>query len=273
MKPNFTRSLILLSAVVLFYTACKKNTVKPTQTTAAKTDYASISSQLAVTFYKSITGQYGGANIGKGVTSPFSAKVGGTAASVTSPLCGFVVDTSYSYSVHSSKHPSPFDTTYTYSGSFRLAYTCSGGAVNGYVVDDSLGYNEQTYIAFNNSSNVGQHYTVKTLDQTGKLLSMNGSINTYVNLIGAFNESGAFFRAAYKLAGLTVNYGSGTADVTTGVATFHMVYTVYSLVIQSPPPTIYDGTIEFLGNHKARLTINPGHVYIVDLTTGVATPV
>jgi len=92
-------------------------------------------------------------------------------------------------------------------------------------------------------------------------------------LIGAFNESGAFFRAAYKLAGLTVNYGSGTADVTTGVATFHMVYTVYSLVIQSPPPTIYDGTIEFLGNHKARLTINPGHVYIVDLTTGVATPV
>jgi hypothetical protein len=42
---------------------------------------------------------------------------------------------------------------------------------------------------------------------------------------------------------------------------------------QYQQPTIYDGTIEYLGNHKAKLTINPGHVYMVDLITGAVTPV
>jgi len=274
MKLNLFRTLLLLSAFMIFYTGCKKNTIKPIATKTA-VDYKALSSKLAVTFYKSITGQYGGTDVSKGIKSPFGTNAAGhKTVFSTVPLCGFAIDTSYNYTI-----PDPvrqFDTVHRYQGSFHFVYTCTGGAVNGYNVDDSVRNEVSQYIAFDNVYGVGQHYAVQALDQTYKLVSMNGSLRSDVNDVGAFNESGSYLHASYGLTGLVVNFASGTADITSGTTTFHVEY-LQGWSIGIPPqyqqPTIYDGTIEYLGNHKAKLTINPGHVYIVDLITGVVTPV
>src|ERR1700753_3566025 len=99
MKPNLIRTFLLLLAVMVFYTACKKNTIKPVATQTA-TDYKALSSRIAVTFYKSITGQYGGTDVSKGIKSPFGTNAAGhKTVFSTVPLCGFAVDTSYSYTI------------------------------------------------------------------------------------------------------------------------------------------------------------------------------
>jgi len=277
MKPlSFIRTLVLLSAFVLFYTACKKNAVKPAAKTAP-VSYETISSKLSVTLYKSVTGQYGGVDVTKGIKSPFNVKTTGNKKIFsTNPLCGFTIDTGYTYATYSG-YPAPqnpFDTTYTGSVSMLFKYTCSNGYVDGYKVDDSVSYRVRDYASFNDFSAIGQHYTVRALDQTYKLVSMDGLLNSSVYNSGLFNESGTSLVASYSLAGLKVSFVSGTADITEGIATFHMVYyPPHSFVLPPIQPTIYDGSIQFLGNHKAKLTINPGHVFLVDLTTGVVTPV
>jgi hypothetical protein len=274
MKLNFIRTLLLLSAFILFYTACKKNTVKPIATKTA-VDYKALSSRLAVTFYKSITGQYGGTDVSKGIKSPFGTNTAGhKTVFSTTPLCGFAIDTSYNYTI-----PDPvrqFDTIRRYQGSFHFVYTCTGGVVNGYTVDDSVRNEVSHYAFYDNVYGVGQHYAVQALDQTYKLVSMNGSLYADVNNVGDFNESGSYFHASYSLTGLVVNFASGTADITAGTTTFHVKYLLHwsiGIPPQYQQPTVYDGTIEYLGDHKAKLTINPGHVYMVDLITGEVTPV
>ena len=272
MKINITRAILCLAAFMLFYSSCKKNTIKPATTAATTVDYATISSQTAVTFYKSITGQYGGADVSKGIKSPFSAKVTGRALFSTSPLCGFVIDTSYNYSILIGTNILA-DTVKTYSGTFRFQYTCTGGTVNGYILNDTVNYLEQNQFLFSNNTNLNQNYTVKALDQTFKLVSMDGTLNSSANFQQIFNEAAGYLFGTYVLTGLKVNFTSGVADVTEGTSTFHIVYRpMRSFDVPQIPNQIYDGTIQFLGNHKAKLTINPGHVFLVDLLTGVVTP-
>jgi hypothetical protein len=274
MKTNITRAILCLACFMLFYTACKKNTVKPVATTTTTVDYGKLSSQTAVAFYKSITGQYGGADVSKGIKSPFSTKAARRALFSTAPLCGFVIDTSYNYTIDTGPDiHSLTDTLKTYSGTFRFQYTCTGGNVNGYILNDTVGYGEQNAFTFSNSTNVTQNYTVKALDQTFKLVSMDGTLNSVAAFVQTFNEQGTYLRAAYLLTGLRVNFASGVADVTGGTATFHIVYQPWRFIGFPPTPQTYDGSIQFLGNHKAKLTINPGHVYLVDLLTGVVTAV
>ena len=273
MKTNITRAILCLAGITLFYTACKKNTVKPAATTTTTIDYGKLSSQTAVTFYKSITGQYGGADVSKGIKSPFSAKVTGRALNSTAPLCGFVIDTSYNYTIDTGPDiHSLTDTLKTYSGTFRFQYTCTGGNVNGYHINDTVRYQEQNAFTFSNSTNVTQNYSVKALDQTFKLVSMDGTLNSVAAFVQTFNEQGTALHADYVLTGLRVNFASGIADVTEGTATFHIVYQPWLSLGFPPTPQTYDGSILFLGNHKAKLTINPGHVYLVDLLTGAVTP-
>jgi len=272
MKINITRAILCLAAFMLFYSSCKKNTVKPAATAATTVDYATLSSQTATMFYKSITGQYGGADVSKGIKSPFSAKVTGRALFSTSPLCGFVIDTSYNYSITIGTNILS-DTVKTYSGTFRFQYTCTGGNVNGYILNDTVNYLEQNQFLFSNNTNLNQNYTVKALDQTFKLVSMDGTLNSGANFQQIFNEASGYLFGTYVLTGLKVDFTSGVADVTEGTSTFHIVYRpMRSFDVPQVPNQIYDGTIQFLGNHKAKLTINPGHVYLVDLLTGVVTP-
>lgn len=273
MKPNLARAVLLAAVLILFYSACKKNTVKPAAT-ADNSAYAKLSSQAAVMLYKAITGRYGGADVSKGIAEPFNTNGPGPKLQVftANPLCGFISDTSYSYMTHSGGPVfDPADTIFTFSGELRFVFTCDNNKLDGYQVNDTVTNKQQSpYII--NEFDVGQNYAVKTLDQTNKIVSMNGTLNSAVHLAQIIDETGSSQTAAYQLNGLVVDFTSGTADVTSGTAAFHTV--VYGQHSFNMPytPTTYDGTIQFLGNHTAKLTINPGHVYLVNLITGVATP-
>ena len=275
MKINITRAVLCLAGFMLFYSACKKNTVKPATTTAI--DYQKLSSLLATTFYKSITGQYGGIDVRKGIVSPFSVKNSGYQRLNTvsaNPLCGFVIDTVYQYN-NTSKD---LDTNYSHYGNFDFKYICDNGQVDGYStiiltrLEANSGYVGNNY--YDNLNDLGQVDTVKALDATFKLVSMNGVITVTSSL--AQGGQNNYLNSYYKLKGLKVNFSSGTADVTTGIATFQTVYFPDHSDSINIDPYTYDGTIQFLGNHKAKLTINTNnttYVYLVDLITGAVTPV
>lgn len=274
MKTNITRAILCLAGCMLFYTACKKNTAKPA--TAAGISYEKLSSQLATTFYKSITGQYGGIDVSKGIVSPFSAKTSGYQRLNTvsaNPLCGFVIDTVYQYN-NASKD---LDTNYSHYGNFDFKYVCDNGQVDGYTtitlvrLEANSGYVGNNY--YDNYNDLGQVDTVKALDATFKLVSMNGKIAATSSL--AQGGQNNYLNSFYQLKGLKINFTSGVADVTTGIATFHTVYFPDHPDNINIDPYTYDGTIQFLGNHKAKLTINTNnttYVYLVDLITGVVTP-
>jgi hypothetical protein len=102
---------------------------------------------------------------------------------------------------------------------------------------------------------------------------MDGSIST---LAKQRNIEALILRSVssiYYLSGLRVDFASGTADIIAGIATFH-TQTIHSEIFSYINEVVdYYGTIEYLGNHMAKLTINPGHVYMVNLTTGAVTAV
>lgn len=278
MTKNFTRIFLSLSAIVMLYASCKKETVK--KNTAATTDYKALSSQVATTFYQAITGQYGSVDVSKGIKSPFKANAAhkGLTLNDVPSLCGFAVDTTYNYTVVSPGDPGYqfTDTTKTYHGNFHFVYTCTAGIVNGYDVTDSVSYNASTF-NFRSASSLAQHYIVKALDQTYKVVSMDGTLSARTNENKIGEEVNSYSITTYTLTGLKVDFSSGIADIVSGTSTFHM-HILPPTSIGVPPPYIvyidYYGIIEYLGNHKAKLTINPGgKIYLVDLITGVATPV
>jgi hypothetical protein len=275
-KPTLTCIILSAAILMLFFAACKKNSVKPVVSTMP--DYAAMSSQAAVTLYRSITGQYGGIDVSRGISSPFNTNNAAPrpqSVNTANLLCGYIIDTAYNYTTHSGANGDPADTIFHHTGSFKFVYTCDGGKVDGYQVTDSTFYQQYNQaIDILNDFSVAQNYTVKAVDQTYKIVSMNGSLNSSVSLTKFLVEILSQQDASYHLNGLIVNFTSGTADVTSGTATFHMAVGGVHVYDSLDPYilTYYDGTIQFLRNHTARLTINPNHVYLVNLITGVVTP-
>ena len=118
MKFNLIRTFILLTAFIVFYTACKKNTVKPTATKTA-TDYKALSSQVGLSLYKSLTGTYGGTNINNGITPPANVSAATSRSFTNAPvnlLCGFSVTTGYNTKATAG------DTAKTFFGNINFVY-------------------------------------------------------------------------------------------------------------------------------------------------------
>jgi hypothetical protein len=270
MKLNFTRTLAVLAVFTMLYASCKKESKPATNTAAATVDYKALSSQIGLSLYKGITGQYGGTDVTTGIKLPSNINVAshaGLRVNSTASLCGFIVDTAFSSSktVH--------DTTTSQSGFFHFVYTCSTTTPDGYMVHDSIA-NIQSGTNFSNSYGVGQNYTVKALDQTYKIVSMNGVMYTFNNVNQSHPTAYTDIAGRYNLNGLVVNFTSGSADVTSGTATFMMFgYSQGSGVFDDGHPVGNAGTITFIGNHQATLTIasNPGVTYFVNLQTGAVT--
>jgi hypothetical protein len=266
MKNRLSFSVLVLFLAVLLYTACTKNALKPATSTSA-VNYKTLSSQVAALFYRSIIGQYGGTDVSKGIVAPFSTGVGGRnvlAVNSMAPQCGSIIDTTYNNSTGGGLS----DSSTTQSGFIKFVYTCDAGIIDGYTVYDSVTYSKEVNFIIHDTT-VVQNYAVKALNSTYKLVSMNGTLTSSQTMYQ--EDENIFSNASYVLTGLTVDFTSGVADVTTGTATFQMTTTTQATGVPSTPVT-YTGTIQFLGNYQAKLTINPGHVYTVNLTTGVATP-
>jgi hypothetical protein len=257
--------MVVSASIVLLYASCKKEGNTSTQKTPV--DYKAMSGKIALSLFKGITGQYGGTDVSKGINLPSNIHTNarpGLRLNDLNSLCGFVVDTTFNTNTTSG------DTTTTQFGNFHFVYTCSASTPDGYTVHDSLN-TVQTWPKFTNKYIVAQNYVVKALDQTYKVVSMNGSIYTYVYSLG----SGYYeLSSAYKLNNLVVNFTSGTADVTSGTSTFTMFgYQQSANPFDDGHPVGDTGTITFIGNHQATLTIgsHPGVTYLVNLQTGVVT--
>ena len=273
MKLNFTRALIALSVVTLSYTACQKSATKPsttTKTTTATTaNEDALASTMAVNIYKSMTGGFGGTNINQGMTAPQSViqKTGKLQLDAVSALCGYVVDTTYSSTTDVN------DTTKFMSTKFKFVYECVlSPSVNAYSCYDSV-FTQAYNKTFVNTTDVIQDYNVVATDGTFKLFACDGRIichnSTLLNPTATAIQVYHAINCDYKIKGVIVDVKSGVADITAGVATY--VCSTNDIDPATGPSGVainYTGNIVFLGNHLAKLTIDPGHVYTINLLTG-----
>ena len=280
MKINFTRTLALMMATVFLYASCKKSANTHSAKTAA-IDYKALSGQIALNLAQSLSGKYGGTNINDGISLPknMSHSVRGLAVNSINTLCGFIVDTAFNNKV------TTHDTTKTVQGNFHFVFNCDANVLDGYTVSESF-INADSGYRFTDYNSVSQSYVVKALDNTYKLVSMDGNINVDIQnsffvapdpRIARGDQGSHSLSSQYVLAGLHVNFSSGIADITSGKATF--TTTTFDLNANTPIDgviTFLSGDIVFLGNHKARLNFSgftPPLSFMVDLLTGVVTKI
>lgn len=268
MKPNIKYYIALLAILAVAYTSCNKTQTKP-----ASSNENAAASQLSLSLYKSLTGQYGGNNINNGIkaTSAIHLSVRKTGASTLNStssvqsLCGYTIDTAYNYSATAN------DTTKTFTGTFKFVNTCSASIVDGYSVYDTVSNTEQGTKFINNYIDA-QYYTVQALDNTYKLVSTNGYIyakaSTLLYATATTASQQTILISKYYLTALTIDVSSGTADITGGTS-------IFSASITSPDgtTTAYSGTLTFLGNYNSKITFSTGKSYMVNMLTGKVTAI
>jgi len=269
MKLNITRISCLLLAVVLCYSACKKTATKPASTSPISEQNAA--QQIAMSLSKSLTGQLGGANINDGAKAPYSIVAGKKTKTVNSlnPLCGYTIDTAYTHLVL------PGDTTEWLSGKFHFVYNCSSSYVDGYTVYDSLKVENYSPTFIDEYTNI-QNYTFKATDSTYKSSTLNGSIVTSISHQGItppkIQNQFTSVDCNYQLKGLLISNASGTTDITAGTATFtSAVEEVDGPVGTKGYFVNYAGSIQYIGNHEAKLIITGGGTYLINFVTGSVT--
>lgn len=263
--------LSLLLALSLFYTACKKTESSPSKSPFNPADF---SRQLAVNLYKSLSGQYGGADISDGIKAPSGiASPSHKAPRVNSinAYCGLTIDTTYTGSEVVS------DSLKSYYTRFKFIYGCENDVLNSYSLQDSVS-STVTYQQYKAVYKLTQLYNVKAIDQTYKISSVEGAIS-FSSHIDVNTQSGVQYThmdSYYLLHNVKVDISSGTADVIEGSASISGVFR-YKDAVYDVDNNI-TGSIEFLANHMSKVTlqVSDGHgnyVYLVDMLTGQVTKV
>lgn len=257
MKPNLKLLLLLLTSAAFTYTACKKSNDTPVSKTVGADV---VSSQVALNIAQSLSGSYGGVNINNGIKSPgfVTNKNSGHAINSMNSLCGFLTDSVLNYNTNIG------DTIKSQThGRLKFYFNCLNGNLTGFTANDSL-KTTGTAPKYSFIYDVIQNYDIKGLNSNNTLLSVNGTLKSFVNL--TYNQAGikpTSVNTAYVLTGLTVDL-TKNGDITGGTATFVSTgsnnYGVWN----------YTGSIVFLGDHKANIIIN-GKTYHADLITGKIT--
>jgi len=237
MKLNLIHLIFAALTGALCFTSCKKESLKTapanTVNNLSDADVKAAAVQMAVSFYRSVTGTYGGADLKNGikVSSVNPAARNGRVLQSTNPLCGMTFDTTADNTIIN-------DTTkYRYAGSYAFTYTCSADSPDGYKNNNTFFTSTRTPNTLD-SINVAQQYTVKALDNTYKLVSLNGAMQTYEvkqDFNGPFYPYGPNFSinqdvrvdyGQYTLNNIIVDVTSGTPIVTSGSATLS-IFTIY----------------------------------------------
>lgn len=271
MKLNLTRALIVLLAVVLTYSACKKSENKPT-TTATQANPDAVAKQIALSLYKSLTGQMGGTNINDGIKQPasISQNRSGKMLNSVNSLCGYTLDTAYS------SYTTAGDTDLWMSTKFIFTNTCSKNKVNGYSAYDSVKTEVKNATFINSYINV-QQYIVTGANSTFTLVSCKGNITTSISntIYPAGTSIGEYHTmdCVYYLSGLKIDLSGATGDITAGTATYKSsTDDITDATGGAGVKAAYTGNIIFLGNHTAKLTIDPKHYYMINFLTQTITP-
>jgi hypothetical protein len=255
MKRKLLAGIIALTAVALIYTSCKKSAEKPTNTVDPKKVTQQIALNLATSFY----GGLGGFDFSNGLHPQISAVRPGfkkIVINTVNPECGLSLDTTLAYTEN-------IDTAkLSVAGRLKYSTTCINNKVSGLTFYDSL------LVAMSTPSmaikyKIGQNLTIASLNPSNNhaQLSFNGTMNMGTELeykTGSKQKLTMVFN--YKLTQLIID-PSDNGDIKSGAA-------VFKTTGNTPEGKWdYTGTIQFLGDHKVKITIN-GSTYTVNIQTG-----
>jgi hypothetical protein len=257
MKLKRKSIYLALTSIAIIYAGCKKSSTNPTGPTLAPQQVAS---QVALNISQSLFGGLG-VDLSGGLNAPTSFAVhtkGKVLQSLTNPDCGLIVDTTLTFTGAANGGAA------TISGTVKFSFACTNNLVSGFSTADDLTIS-LTSPDLNFTYKVGENLTLISLNPANpnSNLSLSGSLNSngsYQYNTGTKKSGSEVFN--YTLTSLIFDPNAG--DVVSGSATFNTQ--------GSGPIGVwnYQGTITFLGNQVAKVTIN-GKVYTVNLQTGVVT--
>jgi hypothetical protein len=251
MKRSIKIILAALICVPFVYTSCKKSAT-PSAPSNTSANTMAISKQIAGNFIKSLNGGYGGAKIGDGIKAPsgfMSSQKGPRVNSVT-PYCGYTIDTALNFTTLTG------DTSKTVDSKYKFIYTCSNGTLDGYILSDSITYTDSSPL-FKNKYITGQNYSVNNASSDYSVVLMRGTLGTNYS-VSTLNNSHleiAYNKAntQYYLNALTVNVSGKSPDITGGSVDFNANITY--LQDGNTVTGGYSGSMQFLGNHIAKITL------------------
>jgi hypothetical protein len=251
MRSSVKITLAVLSAVLLVTTSCKKSALAPVASNSSANTMA-ISKQIATNLLKSLGGHYGGANISDGIKAPSGVVVTpkGQRVNGIDPYCGFTIDTTTNFDTQVG------DTLKNVDSKYKFIYTCSTNALDGYVLSDTVTYTDKGAL-FLNKYIIGQNYIVNKASNDFSAVSMHGTLGTdiYLGVLNTSNQTTGYNKnnTQYVLSGLNINVAGATPDITVGTVTFnsHITYLEAGKTVTGG----YSGTLTFIGNHKAHMTV------------------
>lgn len=258
MKLKFRILLVLLVSVAFIYTACKKSGSdnNPSGPALAPKD---VSSQIALNLAQTLYNGFGAFSINDGLNAPQNLGIVHRKGLLINDvngddLCGLSVDTTLNYSTTSN------GTSASVKGTMKFSFICSNEQFSGFNINTNLAVAESTS-QFSVNYQIGENLTMLAISP--------GSEDTNISLNGTLNSSGTYqYKTGSKQSGSqTFNYNlkslvvNSDGDITSGSATFS------TKGAGSTGVWDYSGTIVFLGNYTAKITIN-GTAYTVNLQTG-----
>jgi hypothetical protein len=267
MKLTLKGTLVLLTGVVLSYTACKKsdNSAASNSSSSSTVSQDVAGGQIAVNLAQSLAGTYGGVSVNDGINTPSVATANTSGRAVnslkSSSVCGFYIDTALSYNTNIGDTIKSSST-----GSIKFYFVCSGtNQAIGYTAYDSLkttgkapGY------SFNDA--LVQAYDVTGLNPNNSRIGVDGTLKSFVDVTYTKTSlKASSLHNIFTLKGISVDLSNpANVDFTSGEADFVSTGSTGSASWK------YSGSIIFLGNHRAQIVFL-SQKYYVDLLTGKVT--
>jgi hypothetical protein len=239
--------LPVMACAVMLYSSCRKSDMlpplnKPAQTnTSTKPANDALSKQIVANLAHSLGGSYGS-------TSMMSIHNNSNAGL----LCGLFTDSLVNVDGNQG------DTVSHKGGEITFAFNCTNGKPSGYTAFDSLATTRSLPNGWYQFYYIRQAYTIKCLENGNEFIGVDGDNYFYQYMkLHAYDpadtklytdiESCHFVLSNLKIDVIQKDILSGTATFTATGQDWHV-----------------DGTVNFVGNHIADVTID-GTVYHIDI--------
>jgi len=257
MKFKFLLPIIMLAGVAVVYTACKKSDSSPAGPALTESQ---VTTQVVQDITTNLFGGYSGINFGDGLDGPsgFGTRhlSGPKLHDMNNPFCGLVIDTAINETITAGK-----DSSVVVSGHINFSFNCTNDNLTGFSTNDNLS------IAITTPQ---LSITAKILENITLSVADINNDNSPLTLKGTLNSAGTYkYKTGNKSGTRAFNYvinnvviSTNDDDITSGSISFSTKGT------GTRGTWNFTGTITFLGNHRAKVSIN-GKTYTVDIRTGV----
>ncbi|MBD1384537.1 hypothetical protein IDJ75_04540 [Mucilaginibacter rigui] len=244
-KFRFATLLSLVALTVVIYSACKKDTK-----TLNNNNDAAIAKTIAVSLYKSFGATIASQSNLTGLPVINTVRNG---IKVNDLTCGQYIEAPYSFT-----HTQADTAKDVMNGSNKYVISCDeNNQPNGYTYSGNYvntGFNPSaTY-----DITVKEYYTLKALAPAFAKMQVDGNQTSVYKTVTKKDNESMVQNNSYILAGLIIDSSSRPFDITAGTATF------VSNGTNAGRNFNFTGTIEFLGNHKAKVSFD-GKVFNVEI--------